>query len=58
MLHRALKRRNFLQGLGAGAVAASLTGCTQTPANKGFERPFSRKPMVAVALPYLGALLH
>ncbi|MEM5498906.1 FAD-dependent oxidoreductase [Paraglaciecola mesophila] len=47
MLHRELKRRHFLQGLGTGAVAASLSGCTQTPVNKGFERPFSRNPMVA-----------
>ncbi|QHJ12843.1 putative D-amino-acid oxidase [Paraglaciecola mesophila] len=47
MFHRALKRRDFLQGLGAGAVAASISGCAQTPVNKGFERPFSRKPMVA-----------
>jgi glycine/D-amino acid oxidase-like deaminating enzyme len=47
MFHRALKRRDFLQGLGAGAVAASLSGCAQTPVNNGFERPFSRRPMVA-----------
>ncbi|MEI8650695.1 FAD-dependent oxidoreductase [Paraglaciecola sp. Hal342] len=47
MFHRALKRRDFLQGLGAGAVAASLNGCAQTPVNNGFVRPFSRRPMVA-----------
>ncbi|MBU3016795.1 FAD-binding oxidoreductase [Paraglaciecola agarilytica] len=47
MFHRALRRRDFLQGLGAGAVAASLNGCAQTPVNNGFVRPFSRRPMVA-----------
>jgi len=51
MVNKPLKRRAFMQGIGAGTLAASLAACTASPTktttNKGFQRPFSRKPMVA-----------
>ncbi|MDP2536309.1 FAD-dependent oxidoreductase [Alteromonas stellipolaris] len=51
MVNKPLKRRAFIQGIGAGTLAASLAGCAtssnKTPTNRVFQRPFSRKPMVA-----------
>ncbi|MDO6567584.1 FAD-dependent oxidoreductase [Alteromonas sp. 1_MG-2023] len=55
MVNKNLKRREFLQGVGAGTLAASLVGCSasssgtsgKTLAKTAFQRPFSRKPMVA-----------
>ncbi|WP_133468604.1 FAD-dependent oxidoreductase [Paraglaciecola marina] len=47
MFQQDIERRHFLQGIGVGAVSASLFGCVQTPEKRGFERPFSRKPLVA-----------
>lgn len=44
------KRRQFLQSLAAGALASTLSGCSNTlkaPVSVGFKRPFSRKPLVA-----------
>jgi len=47
-VHEGLKRRHFLQGVGAGALAAtSLAGCTGSAKPPVFQRPFSRNPMVA-----------
>ncbi|WP_339769784.1 FAD-dependent oxidoreductase [uncultured Paraglaciecola sp.] len=50
MFEGKFKRRNFIQGLGVGALAASLGGCANTasgPAGTVFKRPFSRQPLLA-----------
>ncbi|WP_218396665.1 FAD-dependent oxidoreductase [Alteromonas lipotrueae] len=51
MVNNKLKRREFIQGIGAGTLAASLAACatsaTKTSTNHVFQRPFSRRPMVA-----------
>lgn len=42
-----LKRRQFIQSIGAGTVMASLAGCATSAKKTGFQRPFSRQPIVA-----------
>lgn len=40
-------RRDVIKTLGAGAALAAMPGCTITSPNKGYQRPYSRKPWVA-----------
>lgn len=40
-------RRQFIQGIGASTVAASMFACTNSPESTTFRRPLSRKPLVA-----------
>jgi D-amino-acid oxidase len=50
MFERQFQRRSFIQGLGVGALAASLGGCATSasmPGGTSFKRPFSRKPLLA-----------
>jgi D-amino-acid oxidase len=50
MFERQFQRRGFIQGLGVGALAASLGGCATSasmPGGTSFKRPFSRKPLLA-----------
>ena len=50
MYYPKLARRQFLQGIGAGALTASLGACspqTASSATSGFQRPYSSKPLRA-----------
>jgi len=50
MFERQFQRRGFIQGLGVGALVASLGGCATSasmPGGTSFKRPFSRKPLLA-----------
>lgn len=46
MGNKMLERRQFIQGMGAGSLTASMVGCASSPNKAAFVRPFSRKPMV------------
>jgi glycine/D-amino acid oxidase-like deaminating enzyme len=47
MFQSNIKRRQFLQGIGAGVATASLGGCVSLPKKDTFKRPYSRLPLVA-----------